>query len=130
MPRILIIDDDGAIREVLREALEEEGYEVAEASDGVAGLEALRASQERMIVLLDQLMPRLDGVGVLRAIQSNPLLARRHAYILLTARSRISLPMRELATALAVPIVRKPFDLETLFQSIAQAARRLELSTE
>ncbi|HEY7358104.1 MAG TPA: response regulator, partial [Ktedonobacterales bacterium] len=66
MTHILIVDDDSAIRDTLREALEDEGYEVAEAADGIAGLERLRASQENMVVLLDQLMPKLDGVGVLR----------------------------------------------------------------
>ncbi len=126
MPRVLIVDDDKATREVLREALEEEGYEVAEASDGLGCLEALRTSQEGIVVLLDQLMPRLDGVGVLRAVRDEPSLASRHVYVLLTARTRISTPIRELAAALAVPVVRKPFDLETLFQVIDQASRRLE----
>ena len=125
MTHILIVDDDSAIRDTLREALEDEGYEVAEAADGIAGLERLRASQENMVVLLDQLMPKLDGVGVLRAVQNDPLLTQRHTYILLTARSRMSTPATDIATALGVPIIRKPFDLETLLQAIAQAAARL-----
>lgn len=126
MPRILIVDDDTAIREILREALEEEGYDVVEASDGVEGLERLRSSQERLVVLLDQLMPRLNGIGVLKAARADPLLANRHAYILLTARRRVSLPVAELATTLPLSLIQKPFDLEPLLQAIAQAARRLE----
>jgi CheY-like chemotaxis protein len=125
MPRILIVDDDDAIRETLREALEDEGYEVAEASNGLDALEKLRASREGMVVLLDHLMPKLDGIGMLRVIQADPLLASRHAYILLTARARMTMPVRELSTALAVSVVRKPFDLEVLFQTIGQAAKRL-----
>ncbi|HEU5367260.1 MAG TPA: response regulator, partial [Ktedonobacterales bacterium] len=115
-----------AIRDTLREALEDEGYRVDEAADGIAGLEILRASGENMVVLLDQLMPKLDGVGVLRAVQSDPLLAHRHTYILLTARSRMSTPVTDLATELGVPIIRKPFDLDTLFQAIVEAIARLE----
>ncbi len=126
MIHILIVDDDSAIRDTLREALEDEGYRVNEAADGIAGLEILRASQENMVVLLDQLMPKLDGVGVLRAVRDDPCLAQRHMYILLTARSRISTPAAELATGLGVPIIRKPFDLDTLFQAIVDAAARLE----
>lgn len=126
MTRILIVDDDDAIRETLRDALEEEGYEVAEAADGIEGLAQLRASQERLVVLLDQLMPRLDGKGVLRAVQDDPLLARQHAYILLTAHARMSARMTEYIAALSIPIVSKPFDLEVLFQVVAKAARRLE----
>jgi CheY-like chemotaxis protein len=130
MTRILIVDDDSAIRETLRDALEGEGYEVVEASNGLAGLESLRASQEGMIVLLDQLMPKLDGVGVLQALQADPLLARRHVYILLTARSRTSTPVMDLTSALNVSIVRKPFDLDALFLTVEQAAIRLGKATE
>lgn len=126
MPRVLIVDDDLAIRELLREALEEEGYEVAEASDGIEGLERLRTSQERQVVLLDQLMPRLNGIGVLKAVRADPLLANRHAYILLTARRRVSIPVGEVTTALPVSLIHKPFDLEMLLRAIAQAARRLQ----
>ena|ERR1051326_1318908 len=122
MTRLLIVDDDAPIRETLREALEDEGYEVEEAADGLAALEKLRASQEGMVVLLDHLMPKLDGVAMLRTIQTDPRLARRHVYILLTARSRMTTSVHDLATTLKVTIVRKPFDLEILFQTVAQAA--------
>lgn len=126
MTHVLIVDDDSAIREVLREALEEEGYVVDESADGIACLAALRASQEGMVVLLDQLMPRLDGMGVLRALRKEPLLASRHAIILLTARSRVSIPVGEDPKTLFVALVRKPFELEALLQAVAQAAGRLE----
>lgn len=129
MTRVLIVDDDEAIRETLREALEDEGYQIAEASNGIEGLAKLRASQEGLVVLLDHVMPKLDGLAVLRAIQAEPSLARRHAYILLTARSRISIPLQEAVTALAVTVVRKPFDLDALFQAVQYAAGRLSAAT-
>ena len=123
MTCVLIVDDDATIREMLRETLEDEGYAVLEATDGVEGLARIRASQERLVVLIDQLMPKLDGWGMLRAIQADPHLARQHAYLLLTARSRLSKPLLEGAAALAVPIIRKPFELETLLLSVAHAAQ-------
>jgi CheY-like chemotaxis protein len=126
MTRVLIVDDDSAIRELLREALEEEGYVVEESTDGNACLAALRASQEGMVVLLDQLMPKLDGMGVLRALRKDPQLASRHAFILLTARSRVSMPMGEDLSARVVSVVRKPFELEALLEAVAHAASRIE----
>lgn len=126
MTRVLIVDDDSAIREVLREALEEEGYVVDESADGIACLAALRASQEGMVVLLDQLMPNLDGMGVLRTLRAEPQLASRHVFILLTARSRVSTPAGVDPKTLFVSLVRKPFELEALLQTVAQAAQRLE----
>lgn len=129
MTRVLIVDDDEAIRETLREALEDEGYEIAEASNGIEGLAKLRASQEGMVVLLDHVMPKLDGLAVLRAVQAEPPLARRHVYILLTARSRISIPLQETVTGLTVTVVRKPFDLDMLFQAVQHAAERLSAAT-
>ena len=129
MTRVLIVDDDEAIREALREALEDEGYEIVEAADGIAGLAKLRASQEGMVVLLDHVMPKLDGLAVLRAVQAEPSLAHRHAYILLTARSRMSTPLQEIMTNLTVAAVRKPFDLDVLFQTVQYAARRENAAT-
>jgi CheY-like chemotaxis protein len=126
MTRVLIVDDDSAIREVLREALEEEGYVVDEATDGITCLAALRASPEGMVVLLDQLMPNLDGLGVLRALRAEPALASRHTFILLTARTRVSTPVGDDPNTLLVSLVRKPFELEALLQAVEQAASRLD----
>ncbi len=126
MTRVLIVDDDSAIREVLREALEEEGYTVFEAEDGVACLAALRASQEGMVVLLDHLMPRLDGLGVLHTLRNEPAVARRNVFILLTARSRMTTPVRDVETFLNISVVRKPFELDNLLYIVAQAARQLD----
>lgn len=126
MARILIVDDDEGIRESVRLALEEEGYEVAEAPNGKAALDFLGASQERWLVLLDQLMPVLDGTGFLRAVQANPALISQHAYVLLTARSRISTPMLDLTAVLGVSVLKKPFELDELLKLVVQSAARLD----
>jgi two-component system OmpR family response regulator len=69
MTRILIVDDDPSIREVVRFALRKEGYETAEAGDGA---EALRLFDETGpdLVVLDILMPEMDGTEVCRALRS------------------------------------------------------------
>lgn len=129
MARVLIVDDDEGIRESVRLAMEEEGYEVAEASDGRAALDFLQTSQERWLVLLDQLMPVLDGTGFLREVQKNSALISRHAYILLTARSRLSTPTLDLTASLGVSVLKKPFELEHLLELVAQEAVRLGETT-
>src|SRR5712692_3825603 len=58
--RILIVEDDGAIRSLLVNVLGEEGYEAAEAGDGVHALEKIRENVPDLI-LLDLFMPRMDG---------------------------------------------------------------------
>jgi two-component system chemotaxis response regulator CheY len=69
---ILVIDDDKDIRDMLDMVLAAEGYEVATASDGVAGLDRLRVGARPSLILLDMMMPRLDGEGFFRAMRSNP----------------------------------------------------------
>jgi len=66
--RILVVDDDPHLREVLRYSLAREGYQVSEAVDGLAALE--RLAQDRFdLVVLDVLMPELDGLEVCRQLR-------------------------------------------------------------
>jgi len=70
MARILVVDDDPAIRQLLTDVLELDGYEVAVAVDGLAALESLAGSgPDPDFVVLDVMMPHLDGYGVLRRIR-------------------------------------------------------------
>jgi len=68
MPRVLIVDDDPAIREVLRIALTRAGFETAEASDGASALRQAAATQPDLIVL-DVMLPEMDGTDVCRALR-------------------------------------------------------------
>jgi CheY-like chemotaxis protein len=125
MGHVLIVDDDQPLRELLREMLEEEGYQVTEVAQGNAALELLRRSPHRFVVLLDYLMPGGDGKQVLQTVSRDVALSTRHAYVLVTARTRLSRPVLETANTLSVPVVRKPFDLEVLLQTVAEAQRRI-----
>ncbi len=61
-PSILVVDDDAGIREALTDILEDEGYVVSSAPDGLAALEMLRSQHQRpKLVLLDLMMPRMNG---------------------------------------------------------------------
>src|SRR5579862_22167 len=125
MTHVLIVDDEQEIRDVLREALEDAGYTVSEVSNGLEGLAALRTASGSCVVLLDQIMPKLDGLGLLRALQSELEVARRHAYLLLTARPRLSLPVLGAPSSIFLSQLRKPFDLDELLERIDQAAQFL-----
>ena len=68
--RILVVDDDDAVREALRRALQLEGYEVELASDGAEALDRLKLdSVEPDALVLDVSMPRLDGLEVCRRLR-------------------------------------------------------------
>src|SRR5919197_5452746 len=68
---ILVIEDDPAVAEVLRLALQSEGYIVDVAADGEQGLRSLQQRRYRLL-LLDLLLPGLDGMDVLRALRQEP----------------------------------------------------------
>jgi two-component system response regulator MprA len=122
-PEVLVVDDDRAIRETLRVALEDEGYRVAEAGDGAQALALLRAAQNAYVVLLDLRMPLLDGAGLLRLVAADDELATRHVYAIITA-NLDAVPAARAATLgrIAVPVIPKPFDLDEVLDYVARAA--------
>ncbi len=124
--RVLVVDDDEANRQVIRFVVEDAGYPVDDAATGADALDQLRRCQDRLVVLLDLRMPEMDGVEVLQAVDAEPSLATHHAYIVLTA--SVTAPSPELAdllTRLQADFLAKPFDVDTLLDYVAAAARRL-----
>jgi len=85
MARILVVDDDPAIRQLLTDVLEMDGYEVSVAVDGLAAVGAVKASSPDFVVL-DVMMPGLDGFGLLRALRVDPR-TERIPVIMLFARA-------------------------------------------
>ena len=73
-PHVLVVEDDPSVRGLLQTLLSAEGYDVATASDGLAGL--VKASSRRpALILLDLMMPDLGGVRVLEELKGDPGLA-------------------------------------------------------
>ena len=72
--RVLIVDDDPAIRRVVSALLDLDEYGLLEAADGQAALEVVR-DERPDLVILDLTMPRLDGLGTCQALRSDPELA-------------------------------------------------------
>jgi CheY-like chemotaxis protein len=112
-PLALIIDDDEWIRSLIAEALNEDGFDVEQASDGVEGL-ALAQQCLPDIVLLDLSLPRRSGVEVLRALkEEHP--TREIPVLIISAYALVGLS-RELDDADGV--VHKPFDLDKLLDRV------------
>jgi CheY-like chemotaxis protein len=89
MKRILIVDDQPDIRELVRMTLEIDGHEVHEAEDGASALQAARRLAPEL-VLLDVMMPGgMDGLAVCRALRSDPS-RRRTRIVMLSARGQKS----------------------------------------
>lgn len=129
-PEILVVDDDFSIRETLKMVLEEDGYSVAEAVEGGAALRYLREHHAPMVVLLDHVMPGMDGAQTLRAVAQDEYLARTHAYILLTASARnVVSSLLSPLDGLSVSVVAKPFDLDELLSTVARLRRELRQRT-
>ena len=120
---VFVVDDDPGIRAVLRYALEAEDHAVLEAADGVSALEVLRASPWPLVVLLDLRMPHLDGAGVLGTVAGDRVLAQHHRFVLLTANALpLPLALGTLLACLNVPVVSKPFDVDSLLDVVAHLA--------
>lgn len=107
---ILLVDDDPDIREVLALVLRAEGHQVEEAGDGLQALARLREGSAPSLILLDLMMPRLDGEGFTRELRGDPRLARIPICILSGHHAA-----RETAIQLgAVGCLVKPIELEQL----------------
>jgi two-component system response regulator MprA len=118
--RVLVVDDDPKITQLLRRALSLEGYAVQTAGSGVVGLEEAR-SHEPDLVILDVLMPGMDGLEVCRRLRAEadvPIL-------LLTAKDEVADRVEGLDSG-ADDYLVKPFALEELLARVRALLRRHE----
>ena len=123
MTNVLVIDDEAPIRLLCRVNLEAEGMTVLEASDGPSGLEAARSS-EPDVILLDVMMPGLDGWGVAEALLEDPATAEI-PIIFLTARAEFRDRARGLDIG-GVDYITKPFNPVELAPLVRALLDRLE----
>jgi two-component system, OmpR family, response regulator MprA len=118
--KILVVDDDRAVRESLRRALELQSYEVELASDGAEALEWLAADGQPDAVVLDILMPGIDGLEVCRQIRRR---GNSVPVLMLTARDAVGDRVEGLDAG-ADDYLVKPFALEELLARIRALLRR------
>jgi two-component system response regulator MprA len=121
--RVLVVDDDAAVRESLERSLRFEGYEVATAPDGVVALEII-ARDRPDIVVLDVMMPRMDGLEACRQLRAR---GDDLPVLMLTARDALADRVSGLDVGSDDYLV-KPFALEELFARLRALSRRAALA--
>jgi two-component system response regulator MprA len=126
--KILVVDDERAVRESLRRALELEGYEIELAADGQEALQRLEANGEGQpdAVILDVLMPVIDGLEVCRRVRRS---GNRVPVLMLTARDEIENRVAGLDAG-ADDYVTKPFALEELVARVRALLRRTSVGED
>jgi len=104
---VLVVDDDPGIRETVTEVLSSEGYRVIEAGDGQEALRHLDGFEDRCVVLLDLVMPRMNGLEV------------RTSVLVMSA----NVQPGELEFPHVVAVLRKPFELDDLLRWVEVCSR-------
>ena len=123
--RILVVDDDRAVRESLRRALALEGYEIDLAEDGAEALRAVAVAAPDAVVL-DVLMPEVDGLAVCRKLREA---GNRVPVLMLTARDAVGDRVAGLDAG-ADDYLVKPFALEELLARVRALLRRMDTPTD
>jgi two-component system, OmpR family, response regulator MprA len=118
--KILVVDDERAVRDSLKRALELEGYDVGLATDGSDALEKLDSEPQPDAVILDVLMPGTDGLEVSRTIRRS---GNRVPVLMLTARTEVGDRVAGLDAG-ADDYLTKPFALEELLARLRALLRR------
>jgi two-component system, OmpR family, response regulator MprA len=117
--RVLVVDDEPAVREAVARALSLDGFEVTAADDGLAALQVVQRERPELVVL-DVLMPGLDGVAVCRRLRRD---GDRTPVLMLTARDAVSDRVAGLDAG-ADDYLVKPFALEELLARVRALLRR------
>jgi two-component system, OmpR family, response regulator MprA len=127
VPRLLVVDDEPAVRDSLRRAFALEGYHLDLAPDGAAALEELEAAAvEPDAVILDILMPHVDGITVCRRLRER---GSRVPVLMLTARETVGDRVAGLDAG-ADDYLAKPFALEELLARVRALLRRVSPAGE
>ena len=113
--KILIIEDSKATSTVLKEVLESEGRTVFLADDGIAGI-ALARREKPDLILLDLLLPKLNGYEVCNAIKRDN--ATRHIPVLIISTMDSPESVEKIKFCGAANFIKKPYDLDTLLREI------------
>jgi CheY-like chemotaxis protein len=113
--RILVAEDDAGIRESVEECLATEGHEVFSVENGAEALEWLAREPLPDVVVLDLVMPIMNGTEFLAHVRADPRLARLPVVLMTAAMPGGNVPMPRADTLLP-----KPFDLEALLAAVAR----------
>lgn len=119
--KILVIDDDLAIRVLLQAVLKRMKFEVALAEDGLAGLEKLRQDGKFDLILLDLMMPRLNGYEFIEHVAKEFPETRPHIIVFTAAGKR---GVEKIPADSVCNSILKPFDLEKFIEMISDCLQQ------
>jgi CheY-like chemotaxis protein len=111
---VLVVDDDPDIRETLEMVLANSGHRVASAGDGVEALAQLKEGRRPCVILLDLMMPGMNGFELHEALSAEP----SYATIPIVVITGAGADVEQLATTFTSEILRKPFDLTTVLKVV------------
>ena len=114
MKRVLVVDDEPTIRELVAEALRDSGYWVDTAAHGAEALQLMHGGPPPHAIVLDLMMPRLDGTGFVELMRLNPRLASVPVVLVTAAYGAAEAAERIGARA----CVSKPFELDHLVEAV------------
>ena len=115
---LLVVDDDPDLRDLLQQVLTEEGYRVETATDGLMALKSLRVGPLPRLILLDVMMPRMDGWQFCEARQLSPEL-RSIPIVLISAHAG---PSRVAPYSRIAAVLSKPFGLDEVIRTVHRFA--------
>jgi DNA-binding response OmpR family regulator len=126
--KILVIDDDPDILDALAMILESKGYQVVTARDGVEGLATVETEKPELIIL-DLLMPKMDGFGVYKKLQEPKYAKHKHIPILIltSVREEASRRRYELETGKELRVddyIEKPFSPDSLLSRVEKLIKK------
>lgn len=114
--RILLVEDDFSIRETIAELLEDEGFRVTCAANGREALARLASEEETNLILLDLMMPVMDGSEFRRAQQRDPRISEIPVVVLSAGHGA----ERRAAALDAEAFLAKPFEVQSLLETVSK----------
>jgi two-component system chemotaxis response regulator CheY len=123
MSHVLVVDDDEGIRETIRLVLEDADHHVMEVNDGEQALQLLHESAVPLVVLLDLVMPKVNGIQFLNTVNADSHLKALHSIVLMTANcANILQEVGPLLQEMHVEVITKPFDIDRLLEAVERVS--------
>lgn len=123
--KILVVDDESRMRKLLRDFLEREGYQILEAADGVEAMDLFYADKNIDLIILDVMMPRMDGWQVCREVREHS----KVPIMMLTARAEEQNELKGFELGVD-EYVAKPFSPKILVARVGALLKRVKNATE
>jgi two-component system chemotaxis response regulator CheY len=115
--KILLVEDDVYIRKLYGEVLQDAGFQVDMAEDGILGLDKIKKGGYDLI-LLDVVMPKMDGLGVLERLEQNPPIQKNGPIILLSNLAKDPITQGDLGKGAAGYIVKSDVTPDQLIEDV------------